>query len=107
MRRPFMWDNAEYGQCLRTMREGLSEGNLKAIFFENLHADQRGSLTDLEDYLDIPTFKYPPALLNRQVNKSKEIPMPDFFKEIFARDTARIGRELEDQGLILPASWAE
>lgn len=50
-RLPHIWDNAEYGAVLRRMREGLTEEQRLAILFEDLHANQRGTLGAIEDFL--------------------------------------------------------
>lgn len=104
-KRPFIWKNAEYGVALRAMKAGLSEGTLKVIFFEDLHADKTGMLAEIEDFLGIAHHSYPPGLLNRKVNEGTSAPMPEFFPELFAEEVARINAEVEAEGLILPDSW--
>ncbi len=104
-RQPFLWDNAEYGRALRNMKAGLPEDVLKVIFYEDLHADQRGMLAEIEDFLGIARFNYPAPALDRKVNESLSRPMPDFFPELFGRDVARIVSELEQEGLTPPDSW--
>ncbi len=104
-RQSFIWINAEYGEVLRKMKAGLSPEMLMVIFFEDLHADQRGTLADIEDFLGIRHYDYPDALLNRRFNESAPRPMPDFFPELFAKDIAPIIRQVEDQGLTIPDAW--
>jgi len=105
VRQPFLWQNAEYGQALRAMKAGLAPENLKVIFFEDLHADQRGTLADIERFIGLEPFEYPQAILDRRINESASLAMPDYFPELFAKDIARINAELEAEGLTLPASW--
>lgn len=103
---PFMWDNAEYGKALARMKQGLSEDNLKVIFYEDIHADQRGTLKDIEDFLGIRNANYPDQLLQKRFTESMKRPMPDFFPELFAEDIARIKSEVQAQGFTLPDSWS-
>ena len=105
VRRPHIWGNAEYGGVLRRMRGGLAEEQRKVIFYEDLHADQRGTLAGIEDFLGIPHFDYPQPLLDRRFTESVRHPMPDFFPGLFAEDIARIKDEVVAEGLTLPDSW--
>lgn len=105
VKQPFIWDNAEYGQVLRRLKQGVSQDSWKAIFFEDLHADQTGTLEQIEDFLEISRFKYPQNILNKRHNETEPRPMPDFFPELFAEDIARIRREIEAEGFVIPAKW--
>ncbi|RFP90959.1 sulfotransferase [Rhodobacteraceae bacterium 63075] len=105
VRMPHIWGNAEYGAVLRRMRKGLAEEQRKVIFYENLHADQRGTLTEIEDFLGISNFNYPQQLLDRRFTESVSRPMPDFFPELFEDDIKRIEKEIEAEGFELPEKW--
>lgn len=105
-RKDFMWVNAEYGAALRAMKAGLPKGTLMPVFFEDLHADQRGTLAAIEDFLGIRHFDYPEAVLGKRVNESAPHPMPDYFPDLFAGDVARITAEVEAEGLTIPGAWA-
>lgn len=100
-----IWDNAEYGEVLRKLRAGLATDQYKVIFYEDLHADQRGTLHGIEEFLDIAHFNYPEPLLNRRFTESVKHPMPDFFPELIADDVARIRSEIEAEGYALPRGW--
>lgn len=102
---PFIWDVAEYGKVLRNLRQGLPAEVWKAIFFERMQADQRGTLREIEDFLGISHFDYPDALLNKRINESARIPMPEFFPGIVAQDVKRIRDEVEAEGFALPVEW--
>lgn len=104
-KQPFIWDNAEYGKVLQRLQTGVSAGKWKAIFFEDLHADQMGVLREIEDFLEISHHTYPEAVLKNRQNASVRHPMPEFFPELFAEDVARIRAEVEDAGFTLPDSW--
>ena len=101
----FMFKNAEYGRALRSMKTGLSPENLKVLFYEDLHADQRGHLKQLETFLDIPHIEYPQSLLDSRPTESAKLKMPEFFPELFAEDVARIKDEVAEQGYTPPESW--
>lgn len=105
VRQPFIWDNAEYGRTLRAMQDGLSAPCWKAVFYEDIHADQRAMLRGIEDFLGIAHFDYPDALLARRFTESVSHPMPAFFADLFARDIARIRAEVQDAGFVLPDRW--
>ncbi len=102
---PHIRENGEYGQAVRRMRAALPPECVQFRFFEDIHADQRGFLRDLEDFLGIAHFDYPQELLERRVNESIDHPMPEFFPGLVAEDCARIGEELRELGLTPPANW--
>lgn len=104
-RQSFLWNNAEYGVALRNMKAGLPAENLMPIFYEDLHADQRGMLSRIEDFLGIAHFNYPAPLLSGRVNESVSHPMPDFFPGLFEADVDRIIKELAAEGMTAPDSW--
>jgi hypothetical protein len=106
VRRPHIWVNAEYGQILRNLRAGLSPDMLKVLFYEDLHADQRGTLQGIEDFLGIPRFDYPQALLERRFTESVKHRMPPFFPELIAADVRRICEEVSAEGYTIPAKWS-
>lgn len=106
VRQPHIWDNAEYGAVLRRMREGLTSEQRKVIFFEDLHADQRGTLAEIETFLGVTPFNYPQAVLDHTSNESVRKPMPDFFPGLFSADMDRICGEIEAEGYTLPDAWA-
>ena len=105
VRQPFIWDNAEYGAVLRRMREGLTSGQRLAIFYEDMHADQRGTLRKIEDFLALLPAEYPETVLEQRLTESVEHPMPEFFAGVFADDIARITAEIEAEGYIIPKAW--
>ncbi|MEB8388976.1 sulfotransferase [Rhodobacteraceae bacterium KMM 6894] len=105
VRQPFIWDNAEYGRTLRAMQDGLSGDCWKAVFYEDIHADQRAMLRGIEDFLGVAQFDYPEALLSRRFTESVPHPMPDFFADLFATDIARICTEVQAAGFTLPTRW--
>ncbi|MCA0042075.1 sulfotransferase [Celeribacter litoreus] len=104
-KQPFIWKNAEYGAALRAMEGGLAAETRMFLFFEDLHADQRGTLRRIEDFLNVDHFDYPQALLDRRVNEGVSRKMPAFFPDLFAKDIKRIISEVEKTGLAVPDSW--
>ncbi|WP_010139214.1 sulfotransferase family protein [Oceanicola sp. S124] len=107
LRRDFIWSNAEYGAALRRLRAGLPEDSLMPLFYEDIRNDPRGVLRRIERFLGVDPIDYPEAQVNRQVNASAAIPMPDFFSDLVAEDVARITSEVEACGLQVPASWRD
>lgn len=105
IRKPHIWQNAEYGETLRRLKAGLAPEQYKVLFYENLHSDQRGTLRDIEDFLGIRQFNYPQPALDSRFTESVKREMPDFFPELIADDVARIRTEIENEGYTLPAKW--
>ncbi len=105
VRAPHIWKNAEYGQVLRDLRAGLEPEQRKIIFYEDLHANQRGVLREIEKFLDLPAFNYPQSILDLRLAATVKHEMPAFFSELFAKDVARIRLEVEAEGFKLPAKW--
>lgn len=106
LRQPFIWENAEYGQVLRNLKQGLPAESLKVVFYEDIHADQRSALSQIEDFLEIGHHSYPDALLRRRLTESVKYKMPDFFPELVEKDVRRIYSEVEAEGYVLPRSWS-
>lgn len=105
LKKPFIWENAEYGEALRNMRAGLPDGALKPVFHEDIHADERAFLADLGDFLGLAHYDFPADVLARRVNATKAREMPEFFADLVADDIARIIGEVRDEGLTPPDSW--
>lgn len=100
-----VWENAEYGAVLRKLKSGLPGESLKVMFYEEIHADQRGALVEIEDFLGISHHNYPKPLLERRFTESVKREMPEFFPGLVAEDVARIRDEVEAEGFKLPAKW--
>ncbi|MCZ4354356.1 sulfotransferase [Roseovarius aestuarii] len=105
VRQPFIWDNAEYGRTLRALKAGLDRDNWKAVFYEDIHADQRAMLRGIEAFLDVAHFDYPDTLLARRFTESVPHPMPEFFEGLFSADIKRIRQEVVQAGFTPPARW--
>ena len=99
-------ESSEYGAAIRKMKSGLPEGTLKVVFYEDMHDDRSGELAGIEDFLGVRRNVYPPEVLDLKANEGSGIPMPEWFPDLFAEDTARIRAEVEAEGLILPKSWS-
>ena len=104
-RQDFLWENAEYGAAVRRMRAGLPPDALRIAWHEEIHADERGFLAGIEDFLGIAPHAYPDRLLARKVNTTEDRPMPDWLPDLFADDVRRIVAELRDEGLSPPPGW--
>lgn len=98
-------DNGDYARVLRNMQAGLEPGQLKVMIYEDIHADPRAALAEIEGFLGIARFDYPDHLLTRKVNVSPDKPMPARFADLLARDTAKVLAGLERAGIALPESW--
>ncbi|WP_254871389.1 sulfotransferase [Pseudooceanicola sp. HF7] len=106
MRKPFIWENAEYGIILRRMRAALPEDGFRPFFYEDMRRDPRAFLAEIEDFLELPHHDYSEEIIERKVNESASIPMPDFFPELVSEDVARITAEVEAEGILVPESWS-
>lgn len=105
LHQPHIWDNAEYGRTLRNLKTGLPRDSLKVIFYEDIHADQRQALTDIESFLGIAHHSYPETLLQKRFTESVKQEMPAFFPELVADDVARIVSEIKNEGYDIPDKW--
>ncbi|GGX46638.1 hypothetical protein GCM10007385_12790 [Tateyamaria omphalii] len=104
-KRPFIWDNCEYGHALRKMTNGLGTDMLHVQFYEDLFDRTDDTLATLEGFLGVDAFEYPAERLVRKVNVSPRRPMPDFFPDLFGPEVDRIRREVEELGYTPPKSW--
>ncbi len=104
-KKPFMWENAEYGRALRTMKAVVADENLHVCFYEDIRTEPAEFLKKIEDFLRVENIEYPEDLIKRRVNESLPRPMPDFFPDLFKDDFERIAQELKDEGLSLPDTW--
>ncbi|MCG6901349.1 MAG: sulfotransferase [Rhodobacter sp.] len=105
VRRPQFWAHAEYGAVLRRLHAGLPGGCLKPVIFEQLHADPRAGLAEIETFLDIPPGPYPRWLMTKRINATPEVPVPGFFADLVAQDVTRILHEVTEEGIAVPAGW--
>ncbi|MCX7558203.1 sulfotransferase [Sulfitobacter sp. F26204] len=105
VRRRHIWVNAEYGQVLRNLKGGLSPEMYKVMFYETLHQDQRGTLREIEKFLDLPACDYPQALLEQRFTESVKHKMPDFFPDLVRDDVMRVCDEVSAEGFQIPDCW--
>lgn len=105
VRRPFIWENAEYGAAVRRMKGALPDGTLRLMFHENIHADEAAALAGIEAFLDLPPFAYPENAVARRINATEARPIPEEFRARLLPDAQRIAGELKALGLEVPASW--
>lgn len=102
---PHVWENAEYGRVLRNLKAGVPQGDLKVIFYEDIHKDQRKALTGIEDFLGIANHPYPDTLLKKRFTESVKHEMPEFFPSLVAKDVERIKSEVRQEGYDIPDAW--
>lgn len=105
IRQNHVWNNAEYGETLRRLRTGLAPEQYKVIFYEDLHADQRGTLRSIEEFLGVAPFSYPETVLEKRFTESAKRPMPDYFPDLISEDVMRIRSEIEAEHYTLPKAW--
>mmetsp|Transcript_23218 Transcript_23218/g.39869 ORF Transcript_23218/g.39869 Transcript_23218/m.39869 type:complete len:288 (+) Transcript_23218:1028-1891(+) len=106
IRQKHIWDNAEYGAVLRKLKAGLAPEQYKVIFYEDLHADERGTLRGIETFLGVESFDYPEAVLKQRFTESAKHPMPQYFPELIENDVRRIKSEIKNEGFVAPEQWA-
>ena len=105
LRQPHIWEHAEYGSVLRRLKAGIGADDLKVMFYEDIHADRRAALAEIEEFLGVAHHSYPETLLDQRFTKSVTHEMPDFFSDILAPDVERIRAEVQAEGFALPESW--
>ena len=102
---PWVRVHTDYGRVVRNLRAGLGDGALKLMFYEEIHADRRAALRQVETFLGVAPFDYPEGLLERRMAQSRVRPMPAFLPELFGRQVARIVKDLQGEGVEVPAGW--
>ena len=103
--KPHISVHSEYGKVVRTLRKALPETSHCFLFYEDIHADRRGALRQIEEFLEIAPFDYPENLFDRRQAASMKREMPAFFPEIAADISDRVKGELLQLGLTPPDSW--
>lgn len=104
-RRPEMWAHGEYGQICERLQQNLPAEALRIQSYEDMQPKPMTLIRDIERFLGVAAHRYPDWLLTRRPVKSKSIPMPDFFRDLFAQDVARIKGELSDLGIDAARNW--
>jgi Sulfotransferase family len=105
-RKKHIWQNAEYGHIVATLKRNFNDEELMIAFFEDIHADPAAFLRNLEKFLGVPPSIYPELRLTEKINRSPEVEMPEIFPQIFTGDFDRICEELVDIGVVVPDTWA-
>lgn len=77
----FIWENVIYNERILAMKKSIAEENLKIVFFEDLVGNPKNSISDLTNFLNIEQVESKDEILNKKVNISKSIEMPQNFKD--------------------------
>lgn len=78
----FIWPNCEYARWIDIMKRNLSEDEFKIFYFEDLVSRPVQELRKLEDFLGISNMDYSKLELDKPINASKKIEMPEAFTEV-------------------------
>lgn len=105
-RQPSTWTHAEYGQICKKLLTSLPAGIVRIQSYETIRTDPVQTLRDIETFLGLEPFNYPKWLFKRRPVQSVAVPMPDFYRDIFKDDVARIKDELADLNLTVQNAWA-
>jgi len=81
IQKQFIWENVVYNERILAMKKGVAKENLKIVFFEDLVGNPKKSIRDLMNFLDIEQIELKDEILNKKVNISKSIEMPQNFKD--------------------------
>jgi|SRR5690606_13833773 len=101
-----IWPHTDYAAAIRRMRAALPAGTLQTGFHHSMKDAPLDFIRRIEAFLGLPPHDYPPALLERQVNVTPELPMPPGMVAAIAPAINRLVSELEDLGIGVPESWS-
>jgi len=101
----FIWENVIYNERILALKKGIAEENLKIVFFEDLVGKPKESLADLMQFLDIENVELKDEVLNKKVNISKSIEMPQSFIDAATGLLTPVYGHLRDLGYTHP-KWA-
>lgn len=98
------WKNAQYLSNYQKLVNVFGKQNVQLFYLENFIAFPQGSLWGVEKFLDIPHIEFKAEEANKKVNKTKEMPMPEQWRNIASKKLQPIYDELYAHGLTHP-SW--
>jgi hypothetical protein len=101
LEKDWFWLHAEYTQVLSNLERFLKEDEYRIFYFEDFRNDPQSSLDDLMSFLNLPNFKLPKKA-EAPINKSKELTMPQEFRNIALTKLAPIIAELKAKGRFHP-----
>lgn len=107
LKKKFIWENSIYSTYIERMKSVFGEDQFKLIFFEDISTEPRRYLYELEDFLGIQHIDYPLEKLNKKVNVSKSIQMPDSFRNISNQLVQPEIERLEKLGIEIPLKWRQ
>ena len=106
-RQEFIWTNTKYVEAVDRMQRYLGPDELMISFFEDIHDDPRGWLSQLQEFLGIDAVAFDEAALRKKVNPTETLAMPEALVEAFSGEFAQQAQVLSERGFTVPASWAE
>ncbi len=107
IQKPFIWENCQYADKIAMMRKCLPADSFKLFYFEDLVSNPVVYLRKLEDFLDIGNMDYGSMELDKPINVSKKIPMPDAYKVAATRLLQPEIEKLHNLGIQSHLNWSK
>lgn len=100
-------DHIDYAGAVERLRNILSPEQIEFFFFEDFRERPLESLSKIEKFLDITPGEYREDRLNKKVNPSTGIEIPDIFRNAVNPLHTQQCERLTALGFTLPESWAK
>ncbi len=97
----------DYAKAVQSLREILGIDRVKFFFFEDFREKPIDSLMKVERFLNIRPGEYKSDRLNKQVNPSSKLEIPQDFKNIANSLHKEQCEKLIALGFTIPESWKE
>lgn len=105
LEKDWFWLHAEYTQVLENLERFLKEDEYRVFYFEDFRNDAQSSIDELMSFLNLPVFKLP-RQSETPINQSKDLKMPQGYREIALNKLAPIMAELKASGRFHP-DWKD
>jgi len=103
--RKFIWDNCTYTNYISEMSEVFDNNEFQLLYFEDITSNPTVELYRIEDFLQVRHHTYDPNRLEKKVNVSKKISVPNNFLIAANQMLATEYNGLEKLGVRIHESW--
>jgi len=94
-----------YGTHYRRMLDVFPQDRIRIVLFDDIKSDPSKVLSDVEGFLDIPSRKRDPETTRQPANSTKNLPMPDFIRAMYADKFRQEIAILKGLGIDVPDDW--
>lgn len=98
------WANAEYSKNYLNLRKNLKEDQLMLLYFEDFRQNPIEKILEVQDFLGIERIPPDKKNLEKRVNRTKELELPDEWRDYMLKKLQPVCEEMKDIG-IWHSSW--